>query len=219
MDAKDILGLPKISFPSLEKKSRPPKESQRKPDGISREVLITIHCKIFKIFIVVTELSWIFSLGLCSYWRIATSYAYNWILSAEKKASFWRKGLFLCFSHNTQLLSWFNEEFRFFLRFFRSLGNGFLSPILLARIIFIFTIGSVMVSISFVLFFYFGIISDYELGIYCYVSLLLQVRVVNGVPPTGDYSFAKYNKVNASVLCLLACLPFLSIWFHSRIWL
>lgn len=23
----------------------------------------------------------------------------------------------------------------------------------------------------------------------------LQVRVVNGAPPTGDYSFAKYNKV------------------------
>lgn len=159
MDAKDILGLPKNSFPSLEKKSRPPKESQRKPDGISREVLITIHCKIFKIFIVVTELNWIFSLGLCSYWRIATSYAYNWILSAEKKASFWRKGLFLCFSHNTQLLSWFNEEFRFFLRFFRSLGNGFLSPILLARIIFIFTIGSVMVSISFFLFFFILVLS------------------------------------------------------------
>ncbi|RDX60234.1 SWR1-complex protein 4 [Mucuna pruriens] len=38
MDAKDILGLPKNSFPPLEKKSRPPKESQRKPDGISREV-------------------------------------------------------------------------------------------------------------------------------------------------------------------------------------
>ncbi|KAK7337550.1 hypothetical protein VNO77_18131 [Canavalia gladiata] len=38
MDAKDILGLPKNSFPALEKKSRPPKESQRKPDGISREV-------------------------------------------------------------------------------------------------------------------------------------------------------------------------------------
>lgn len=45
MDAKDILGLPKstpshahaLSLPS-EKKSRPPKESQRKPDGISREV-------------------------------------------------------------------------------------------------------------------------------------------------------------------------------------
>ncbi|XP_019193119.1 PREDICTED: SWR1-complex protein 4-like [Ipomoea nil] len=39
MDAKDILGLPKnsLSIPS-EKKSRPPKESQRKPDGISREV-------------------------------------------------------------------------------------------------------------------------------------------------------------------------------------
>lgn len=24
---------------------------------------------------------------------------------------------------------------------------------------------------------------------------IIQVRVVNGVPPTGDYSFAKYNKV------------------------
>lgn len=39
MDAKDILGLPKTTHPlSQEKKSRPPKESQRKPDGISREV-------------------------------------------------------------------------------------------------------------------------------------------------------------------------------------
>ncbi|KAG0455097.1 hypothetical protein HPP92_024098 [Vanilla planifolia] len=38
MDAKDILGLPK-SFPvTQEKKSRPQKEPQRKPDGISREV-------------------------------------------------------------------------------------------------------------------------------------------------------------------------------------
>lgn len=27
------------------------------------------------------------------------------------------------------------------------------------------------------------------------VSHAFQVRVVNGVPPTGDYSFAKYNKV------------------------
>lgn len=39
MDAKDILGLPKtsLSIPQ-EKKSRPQKDSQRKPDGISREV-------------------------------------------------------------------------------------------------------------------------------------------------------------------------------------
>ncbi|KAF8007587.1 hypothetical protein BT93_K1555 [Corymbia citriodora subsp. variegata] len=39
MDAKDILGLPKnqLLIPQ-EKKSRPPKEPQRKPDGISREV-------------------------------------------------------------------------------------------------------------------------------------------------------------------------------------
>ncbi|XP_072952048.1 SWR1-complex protein 4 [Typha angustifolia] len=39
MDAKDILGLPKSSLPAIqEKKPRQPKESQRKPDGISREV-------------------------------------------------------------------------------------------------------------------------------------------------------------------------------------
>lgn len=39
MDAKDILGLPKTSIPiPQEKKSRPQKDSQRKPDGISREV-------------------------------------------------------------------------------------------------------------------------------------------------------------------------------------
>lgn len=39
MDAKDILGLPKNGpIMSQEKKSRPQKESQRKPDGISREV-------------------------------------------------------------------------------------------------------------------------------------------------------------------------------------
>lgn len=39
MDAKDILGIPKTQLPTTqEKKSRPQKEPQRKPDGISREV-------------------------------------------------------------------------------------------------------------------------------------------------------------------------------------
>jgi hypothetical protein len=39
MDAKDILGLQKSSFPSAQdKKPRAPKEPQRKPDGVSREV-------------------------------------------------------------------------------------------------------------------------------------------------------------------------------------
>ncbi|KAJ0054717.1 hypothetical protein Pint_00821 [Pistacia integerrima] len=39
MDAKDILGLPKTQLPlTQDKKSRPQKEPQRKPDGISREV-------------------------------------------------------------------------------------------------------------------------------------------------------------------------------------
>lgn len=38
-DAKDILGLPKTPLSlTQEKKSRPQKESHRKPDGISREV-------------------------------------------------------------------------------------------------------------------------------------------------------------------------------------
>lgn len=38
-DAKDILGLPKTPLSLIqEKKSRPQKESHRKPDGISREV-------------------------------------------------------------------------------------------------------------------------------------------------------------------------------------
>ncbi|XP_057466959.1 SWR1-complex protein 4-like [Actinidia eriantha] len=39
MDAKDILGLPNTPLPlPQEKKSRLHKDSQRKPDGISREV-------------------------------------------------------------------------------------------------------------------------------------------------------------------------------------
>ncbi|KAJ9171693.1 hypothetical protein P3X46_015021 [Hevea brasiliensis] len=39
MDAKDILGLPKTSLLIMqEKKSQPKKDSQRKPDGISRQV-------------------------------------------------------------------------------------------------------------------------------------------------------------------------------------
>uniref|UniRef100_A0A2P2KPM5 Uncharacterized protein MANES_05G012300 n=1 Tax=Rhizophora mucronata TaxID=61149 RepID=A0A2P2KPM5_RHIMU len=39
MDAKDILGLPKTPLGiTQEKKSQPRKDSQRKPDGISREV-------------------------------------------------------------------------------------------------------------------------------------------------------------------------------------
>ncbi|XP_050386969.1 SWR1-complex protein 4-like [Argentina anserina] len=51
MDAKDILGLPKTSHPlSQEKRSRPPKESQRKPDGISREVDSLISADFVKLW-------------------------------------------------------------------------------------------------------------------------------------------------------------------------
>lgn len=43
MDAKDILGIPKSQLPiTQEKKSRPQKEPQRKPDGISREVIYSL---------------------------------------------------------------------------------------------------------------------------------------------------------------------------------
>lgn len=42
-----------------------------------------------------------------------------------------------------------------------------------------------------------------------YVLSDLQVRVVNGVPPTGDYSFVKYNKV---------CVPHLCVLCYARIW-
>lgn len=51
MDAKDILGLPKNVLPIQEKKSRTPKESQRKPDGISREV----HLVFFKCYPFILE--------------------------------------------------------------------------------------------------------------------------------------------------------------------
>ena len=47
MDAKDILGLPKNSLPQ-EKKPRPQKDSQRKPDGISREVCTLTYTHTYK---------------------------------------------------------------------------------------------------------------------------------------------------------------------------
>ena len=34
-------------------------------------------------------------------------------------------------------------------------------------------------------------------AIFIFCKCILQVRVVNGVPPTGDYPFAKYNKVRS----------------------
>ena len=61
MDAKDILGIPKTT-PSLphEKKSRPPKDSQRKPDGISREVYhllcIELACIVLSRLVFMVEL-------------------------------------------------------------------------------------------------------------------------------------------------------------------
>jgi len=50
--------------------------------------------------------------------------------------------------------------------------------------------------------------------VFVYVSLLFQVRVVNGVLPTGDYSFAKYNKVAKFVLLSLSsCFLFIAYIF------
>lgn len=95
--------------------------------------------------------------------------------------------------------------------FFRLLGNGFLSPILLVKMIFISTIGSVTMSVWLLS------VIIYKHGSFFYVSLLFQVRVVNGVLPTGDYSFAKYNKVAKFVLLsvfvlLIHCLYFLVLF-------
>ncbi|KAJ7977696.1 SWR1-complex protein 4/DNA methyltransferase 1-associated protein [Quillaja saponaria] len=110
MDAKDILGLPKTSLPNItqEKKSRPQKDSQRKPDGISREVYALTG-------------------GLAPRMpAIETSQLKKRPPSDEKITWQWLPFTSSARKDNLQLYHW--------------------------------------------------------------------VRVVNGVPPTGDYSFAKYNK-------------------------
>ncbi|KAJ9187905.1 hypothetical protein P3X46_003317 [Hevea brasiliensis] len=109
MDAKDILGLPKTPLPiTQEKKSQPKKDSQRKPDGISREVYALTG-------------------GLAPLMpSIDTSQLKRRPPSDEKITWQWLPFTNSARKDNLQLYHW--------------------------------------------------------------------VRVVNGVPPTGDYSFAKYNK-------------------------
>ncbi|XP_021904330.1 SWR1-complex protein 4 isoform X2 [Carica papaya] len=110
MDAKDILGLPKTPLPiTQEKKSRPQKDSQRKPDGISREVYALTG-------------------GLAPLMpSIDVSQLKRRPASDEKITWQWLPFTNSARKDNLQLYHW--------------------------------------------------------------------VRVVNGVPPTGDYSFAKYNKL------------------------
>ncbi|KAL3572289.1 hypothetical protein D5086_026193 [Populus alba] len=109
MDAKDILGLPKTPLPlTQEKKSQPKKDSQRKPDGISREVYALTG-------------------GLAPLMpSIDVSQLKRRPPSDEKITWQWLPFTSSARKDNLQLYHW--------------------------------------------------------------------VRVVNGVPPTGDYSFAKYNK-------------------------
>ncbi|XP_065860278.1 SWR1-complex protein 4 isoform X2 [Euphorbia lathyris] len=109
MDAKDILGLPKTPLSiTQEKKSQPKKDSQRKPDGISREVYALTG-------------------GLAPLMpSIDTSQLKKRPPSDEKITWQWLPFTNSARKDNLQLYHW--------------------------------------------------------------------VRVVNGVPPTGDYSFAKYNK-------------------------
>ncbi|XP_012700354.1 SWR1-complex protein 4 [Setaria italica] len=112
MDAKDILGLPKTPFSSsLEKKSRPPKEPQRKPDGVSREVYALTG-----------------GVGMAPLMPTIEASHLKRRPAAEKEKVAWQWLPFTSSarSDNLQLYHW--------------------------------------------------------------------VRVVNGVPPTGDYQFAKYNK-------------------------
>uniref|UniRef100_A0A6V7QUH3 Myb-like domain-containing protein n=1 Tax=Ananas comosus var. bracteatus TaxID=296719 RepID=A0A6V7QUH3_ANACO len=110
MDAKDILGLPKNSFPVIqEKKPRPPRDSQRRPDGVHREVYaLTGGMAPLMPTIEVSHLK-----------RKPT-------VDKEKISWLWLPFTSSARTDNLQLYHW--------------------------------------------------------------------VRVVNGVPPTGDYSFAKYNK-------------------------
>ncbi|KAL6339773.1 hypothetical protein AAG906_034859 [Vitis piasezkii] len=109
MDAKDILGLPKTPLTApQEKKSRPQKDSQRKPDGISREVYALTG-------------------GLAPLMpAVDVSQLKRRPQSDEKVTWQWLPFTSSARTDNLQLYHW--------------------------------------------------------------------VRVVNGVPPTGDYSFAKYNK-------------------------
>ncbi|GAV65867.1 hypothetical protein CFOL_v3_09381 [Cephalotus follicularis] len=109
MDAKDILGLPKTPLPiTQEKKPQPKKDSQRKPDGISREVYALTG-------------------GLAPLMpSIDVSQLKKRPPAVEKISWEWLPFTSSARKDNLQLYHW--------------------------------------------------------------------VRVVNGVPPTGDYSFAKYNK-------------------------
>ncbi|KAJ4829250.1 swr complex subunit [Turnera subulata] len=113
MDAKDILGLPKTQQPiTHEKKSQPKKDSQRKPDGISREVYALTG-------------------GLAPLMpSIDAAQLKKRPPSDEKITWQWLPFTNSARKDNLQLYHWVG----------------------------------------------------------------LMVRVVNGVPPTGDYSFAKYNK-------------------------
>ncbi|KAK6803920.1 hypothetical protein RDI58_001704 [Solanum bulbocastanum] len=133
MDAKDILGLPKNGpLMSQEKKSRPQKESQRKPDGISREVYALTG-------------------------GIAPLMPSIDINQLKRRA--------LSESEKVQLLNF--DSFYVFIE---------LILLMLGRII---------------TWQWLPFTSSARKD-----NLLLYhwVRVVNGVPPTGDYSFAKYNK-------------------------
>ena len=107
MDAKDILGLPKNSLPiPQEKKSRPPKDSQRKPDGISREVIsISISicvCEFWFSSLKFVEFRLEFVLGcfgnvgVCTYGWFGASNARDRFVSIEKAASKGREGKFFC---------------------------------------------------------------------------------------------------------------------------
>ncbi|KDO86887.1 hypothetical protein CISIN_1g0112712mg, partial [Citrus sinensis] len=148
MDAKDILGIPKTQLPTTqEKKSRPQKEPQRKPDGISREVYALTG-------------------GLAPLMpSIDVSQLKKRPPSDEKITWQWLPFTNSARKDNLQLYHWVG--FGNFWKCFHELGKR----------------SFLMWGVVYNIFFnFFG------------VSHAFQVRVVNGVPPTGDYSFAKYNK-------------------------
>ncbi|TQD78494.1 hypothetical protein C1H46_035947 [Malus baccata] len=146
MDAKDILGLSKTSHPaSQEKKSRPVKESQRKPDGISREVYALIGG-------VPPLMPAVEPLQLKKRPPTDEKITWQWLpfTSSARK-------------DNLQLYHWV----------------GFVPYVLNLALCFQITWQWLPFTSS---------ARKDNLQLYHWV------RVVNGVPPIGDYSFAKYNK-------------------------
>uniref|UniRef100_K3Z6B1 Myb-like domain-containing protein n=1 Tax=Setaria italica TaxID=4555 RepID=K3Z6B1_SETIT len=149
MDAKDILGLPKTPFSSsLEKKSRPPKEPQRKPDGVSREVYALTG-----------------GVGMAPLMPTIEASHLKRRPAAEKE----KLNFLMCIASN-----------EYYLRV-RKRESTVCHVVLCCEL-------NILAHVAWQWLPFTSSARSDNLQLYHWV------RVVNGVPPTGDYQFAKYNK-------------------------